>query len=169
VWQLKFHWNVSFAAVATFIQGVMVGALIERLPLVNGRYSGGAFDWLSPFAVLCGVGLCVGYALLGACRLVRKSDGDVREDAYRLIPYLSLALLVFLIVVFMYPLGQSLPVPNRWVERPYLLIFPVISVVAAIMLALSVRGRQDGRTFAWSVLFLVAAFCTLAISFSPPT
>jgi cytochrome bd ubiquinol oxidase subunit II len=151
VWQLKLHWNVSFAGgslVATFMQGVMVGALVERLPVVNGRYGGGAFDWLSLFAVLCGVGLCVGYALLGACWLVRKSDGDVREDAYRLIPYLSFALLVFLMVVFMYPLGQSLPVLNHWVERSYLLIVPVIGAVAAIMLALSVRRRQDGRTFA---------------------
>jgi cytochrome d ubiquinol oxidase subunit II len=155
VWQLTFHWNVSFAGgslVATFMQGVMVGALVERLPVVNGRYGGGAFDRLSPFAVLCGVGLCVGYALLGACWLVRKSDGDVREDAYRLIPYLSLALLVFPMVVFMYPLGQSLRVLNHWVERPYLLIVPVIGVVAAIMLALSVRRRQDGRTFAMVIL-----------------
>jgi cytochrome bd ubiquinol oxidase subunit II len=136
----------------TVMQGVMVGALVERVPVVNGRYSGGAFDWLSPFAVLCGVALCVGYALLGACWLVRKSDGDVREDAYRLIPYLSLALVVFLIDIFMYALGQSLPVLNRWVERPYLLIFPVIGVVAAIMLALSVRRRQDGRTFAMVTL-----------------
>jgi cytochrome bd-type quinol oxidase subunit 2 len=147
VWQLKFHWNVSFAGgslVATFMQGVMVGALVESLPVVNGRYGGGAFDWLSPFAVLCGVGLCVGYALLCACWLVRKSDGDVREDAYRIIPYLSLALLVFPIVVFMYALGESLPVLNRWIERPYLLIFPFIGVVAAIVLAVSVR-RQSGR------------------------
>jgi cytochrome d ubiquinol oxidase subunit II len=155
VWQLKLHFNVSFAGgslVVTVMQGVMVGALVERVPVVNGRYSGGAFDWLSPFAVLCGVALCVGYALLGACWLVRKSDGDVREDAYRLIPYLSLALVVFLIDIFMYALGQSLPVLNRWVERPYLLIFPVIGVVAAIMLALSVRRRQDGRTFAMVTL-----------------
>ena len=30
--------------------------------------------------VLCGVGLCLGYALLGACWLVRKCEGDVRDD-----------------------------------------------------------------------------------------
>ena len=71
-------------------------------------------------------------------------ERDVREDAYRLIPYLSLVLLVFLIVVFMYALGESPPVLNRWIERPYLLIFPFIGVVVAIMLALSVR-RQSGR------------------------
>jgi cytochrome d ubiquinol oxidase subunit II len=63
-------WNASFAGgslLAAFMQGLMVGALVARLPLVHGRYVGGMFGWLSPFALLCGVGLCVGYALLGAC------------------------------------------------------------------------------------------------------
>ena len=105
------------------------------------------FGWLSPFAVLCGIGLCVGYALLGACWLVRKCEGDVRETAYRQIPYLSVGLLVFLLVVFVYALAENLPVMRRWLERPYLFVFPAIGAVAAIMLAVSVRRRQDGTPF----------------------
>ena len=54
--------------------------------MANGQYAGGEFGWLSPFAVLCGIGLCLGYALLGACWLVKKCETDVRESAYRLIP-----------------------------------------------------------------------------------
>ena len=50
------------------------GPAAQGLPLSDGRYAGGEFGWFSPFAVLCGVGLCVGYALLGACWLVRKCD-----------------------------------------------------------------------------------------------
>jgi cytochrome d ubiquinol oxidase subunit II len=60
--------------------------LVEGLPMANGQYAGGEFGWLSPFAVLCGIGLCLGYALLGACWLVKKCETDVRESAYRLIP-----------------------------------------------------------------------------------
>jgi cytochrome bd ubiquinol oxidase subunit II len=55
-------------------------------------------------ALLCGVGLSIGYSLLGACWLVRKCEGDVREGAYLLIPGLSVALLAFLVVVFAYAL-----------------------------------------------------------------
>ena len=69
---------------------------------------GGEFGWLSPFAVICGVGLCLGYTLLGACWLVRKGEGELRESAYRLIPYLSIGLFVFLIVVFGYVLAENL-------------------------------------------------------------
>src|SRR5499433_722215 len=103
--RMRWIWNASFSGgslVAAFIQGLMVGALVEGLPLSDGRYVGGEFGWFSPFAVLCGIGLCVGYALLGACWLVRKCEHEVRDQAYRLIPYLSAALLVLLIVVLVY-------------------------------------------------------------------
>ena len=95
------------------MQGITVGALVEGLPITNGQYAGGEFGWFSTFAVLCGIGLCMGYALLGACWLVRKCEGDVREEAYRLIPYLGLGLLVFLVVVFAYALVENLRVVRQ--------------------------------------------------------
>jgi cytochrome bd ubiquinol oxidase subunit II len=163
-------WDASFAGgsfVASFMQGMMVGALVEGLPVTDGRYAGSEFGWLTPFAVHCGIGLCVGYALLGACWLVRKSEGDVREDAYHLIPLLSLALLGFLIVVFAYALGEKLPIMSRWIESPYLFFFPAIGVFSAMVLALSVQRHQDELPFVMVTLIFVAAFCTLAISFWP--
>ncbi|HEY2153652.1 MAG TPA: cytochrome d ubiquinol oxidase subunit II [Vicinamibacterales bacterium] len=166
----RWIWDASFAGgslLASFIQGLMVGALVEGLPIVDGRYVGGEFGWLSPFAVLCGVGLCLGYSLLGACWLVRKCEGGAREAAYRLIPYLSLGLLLFLVVVFAYALHQHLAVIGRWLERPYLFVFPAIGVVAAVVLAASVEHRRDGPPFYMVALIFVAAFGTLAISFWP--
>jgi cytochrome d ubiquinol oxidase subunit II len=87
--RLRWIWDVSFAGgslAAAFIQGLMVGALVEGLPITNGHYTGGEFGWFSPFAVLCGIGLCLGYSLLGACWLVRKCEAEVREAAYSLGP-----------------------------------------------------------------------------------
>ena len=57
----------------------------------------------------------LGHALLGASWLVKKCEGDVREAAHRLIPYLSCGLFVFLIVVFIYSLTGKLE-PN-WFEN----------------------------------------------------
>jgi cytochrome bd ubiquinol oxidase subunit II len=163
-------WDAGFAGgslVATFIQGLMVGALVEGLPFANGRYAGGEFGWFSPFAVICGIGLCLGYTLLGACWLVRKCEGELRDLAYRLIPYLAIGLLVFLILVFAYALVVDLRVIGRWLERPYLFVFPAIGIVAAIVLAVSVRMRRDGLPFYMVALMFTAAFGTLAISFWP--
>jgi cytochrome bd ubiquinol oxidase subunit II len=166
----RWLWDASFAGgslVAAFTQGLTVGALVEGLPISNGRYVGGDFGWLSVFALLCGIGLCIGYALLGASWLVRKCDGEVRDLAYRLIPRLSLALLVFLIAVFVIALAENLRVMERWFERPYLLVFPAIGALAAKMLVTGVRRRRDRAPFRMVSTIFVAAFSTLAISFWP--
>jgi cytochrome d ubiquinol oxidase subunit II len=168
--RVRWVWDASFAGgslVAAFMQGLMVGALVEGLPIANGRYMGGELGWLSPFALLCGVGLCLGYALLGACWLVRKCEGDVRDNAYRMIPYLSAGLLAFLIVVFAYALAEHLQVMGRWLAVPYLFVFPMTGLLAAIALAVSVRRRHDAMPFPMVALIFVAAFGTLAISFWP--
>lgn len=168
--RLRWIWDASFtggALVATFTQGLTIGALVEGLPISNGRYVGGEFGWFSPFAALCGIGLCLGYSLLGACWLIKKSDGVVRDVAYRQIHYLAVGVLAFLIIVFVYALTNDLRVMGRWIERPYLFLFPTISAVAAIFLARSVLQRRDGAPFYMVWLIFVAAFCTLAISFWP--
>jgi cytochrome bd ubiquinol oxidase subunit II len=168
--RMRWLWDWSFVGgsfAASFIQGLTVGALVEGLPIVNGEYAGGDFGWFSPFAALCGLGLCVGYALLGACWLVKKSEGELREQAYRVIPYLAVCLLVFLVAVFAYALAENLRVIGRWLERPYLFMFPVIGALSVLVLAFSVRHRRDDLPFPMVVLIFLAAFGTLAISFWP--
>jgi len=168
--RLRWIWDAGFAGgslAAAFIQGLTVGALVQGLPITNGQYSGGDFGWLSPFAVLCGVGLCIGYTLLGACWLVRKCEGELQEYAYRLLPYLALGLLAFLVIVFGFALAANLQVMGRWLERPYLFVFPAIGAFAAIVLAAAVRRRWDAAPFIMVAIMFAAAFGTLAISFWP--
>src|ERR1700736_5781842 len=166
----RWIWDLSFAGgslIATFIQGMTVGALVEGLQFTNGEYSGGAVGWLTPFAVLCGIGLCLGYALLGACWLVRKCEAEVRDTAQRQIATLAIGVLVFLVVVFAYALAEHLPILQRWIDRPYLFIFPAIGTVAAILLALSILHHNDHWPFYTVALIFVSAFGTLALSFWP--
>ena len=166
----RWIWDQCFAAgslAASFMQGVMVGALVEGLEFENGQYSGGVFGWLSSFSVLCGIGLCFGYALLGASWLVKKSDEQVRDGARRQIPVLATAVLAFLIVVFFHALILHLPIMNRWMERPYLFVFPAIGVVAASVLAHSILRHDDRWPFVMVTLIFISAFGTLALSFWP--
>src|SRR3984885_13337519 len=119
----RWIWDLSFVGgsfAASFIQGMTVGALVQGLPIQGGQYTGGDFGWFSPFAALCGLGLCLGYALLGACWLVKKCEAEVRDTAWRQIPYLVAGLVVFRAVVFIYALAENLQLMHRWIERPYL-------------------------------------------------
>ena len=168
--RLRWIWDLSFAGgslIATFIQGMTVGALVEGLRFTNGEYSGGALGWLTPFAVLCGIGLSLGYALLGACWLVRKCEGDVRDVGHRQIPVLAVGVLAFLVVVFGYALAENLPILHRWIDRPYLFVFPAFGAMAAIVLALSIVKHNDYLPFYMVTVIFMSAFGTLALSFWP--
>jgi cytochrome bd ubiquinol oxidase subunit II len=156
-------WDAAFfggSLVATFMRGLMVGALVEGLPISDGEYSGGTLGWLSPFAVLCGFALCFAYSLLGACWLIRKSEGGLQEAAYRLLSRAAAGLALILLLVFVYSIAEHL-------ERPYLFVFPVIGIAASIVLARSVRKHGDRAPFLMAALGFAAAFATFAITFWP--
>ena len=168
--RMRWIWDLSFVGgslVASFMQGTTVGALVEGLQVTDEQYSGGDFGWFTPFAALCGIGLCLGYALLGACWLVKKCDAEVRDRAHRQIRILAVCVLLFLVVVFVYALTEHLPILHRWIDRPYLFVFPAIGAVAAIVLALSILRHNDRWPFYMVAVIFISAFGTLALSFWP--
>jgi len=114
-----------------------------------------------------GAMLSVGYALLGACWLVRKCDAEVRDIARRQIPVLAVGVLAFLVLVFAYALAEHLPILHRWIDRPYLFVFPAVGAAAATVLALSILNRNDYWPFYMVALIFLSAFGTLALSFWP--
>jgi cytochrome d ubiquinol oxidase subunit II len=168
---LRWVWDLGFAGgstVATFLQGVAVGQLVEGLPLKDGAYAGGPLNWLNPFALLCGLGLCFGYALLGAAWLVNKSEGRLRTRAYEQLPILLACVLAFLVVAFFVAVAQNLPIMHRWLERPYLAVFPLAGFVAELALIWCICTRRHDRwPFRMVALIFASAFGTLAVSFWP--
>jgi len=166
----RWLWDLGFCGgslIASFVQGVTVGALVEGLPMQDGQYVGGTFGWLSPFACLCGIGLCFGYALLGAGWLTAKCEGILRARARALLRPLTIGVFSFLAVAFVYALVLDLRIMNRWIERPYLLIFPAIGAVASVFLVRGISDQNDGQPFRMTALIFLSAFGTLAISFWP--
>jgi len=166
----RWIWDLGFSGgslIATFVQGTAVGALAKGLPMVDGHYVGGSFGWLSPFACLCGAGLCFGYALLGAGWLVLKCEGYLRDRAYALLRPLTVGVFVFLAVAFVYALALHLRIMDRWLERPCLLVFPAVGLAASIVLARGIMGRYDRLPFFTTAVIFLSAFGTLAVSFWP--
>ena len=100
-------------------------------------------------------------------RLVRKCEAEVRDVARRQIPILAVGVLAFLVLVFAYALAEHLPILHRWLDRPYLFVFPAIGAVAATVLALSIVNHNDYWPFYMVTLIFISAFGTLALSFWP--
>src|SRR6476469_3166716 len=94
--------NVAFATgstLAAFSQGVILGGLIQGVAVKDGAYAGGALDWATPFALLCGLAIIAGYGLLGATWLVMKTEGPVAERARRQATLMLVVVLVFMAAV----------------------------------------------------------------------
>lgn len=166
----KAVWDTGFALgsiAAAFVQGCTVGALVMGLPQSDGRFAGGAFFWAQPFPLLCGVGLCLGYALIGAAWLILKTEGDLRERSYAQANWLFAGLVLFLLVAFVAALNLDLRVMDRWFQRPVLVVFPVLGAVACGFVFMGLRRKSDRLPFAGGLLLFAAAYGTLAVSFLP--
>jgi len=163
-------WDWGFflgSAVVAFAQGAAVGAMMRGIPITNGQYIGGPFGWLHPFAILTGIGLVLGYALLGAGWLVLKSKGELRDWACRRVPWLAVGVLVVLFLAFTVTFDYSIFARSNLFSRPWGLAFPLIGLLALVGILVGVRSERDGLPFAMTSLFFVAAFLSLALMFWP--
>jgi len=163
-------WDLGFfvgSVVVAFVQGAAIGAMMKGIPVVNGQFAGSTFDWLAPFPVLTGIGLVLGYALLGAGWLVLKSEGEVRDWAYARIPLLAVSLLVVLGLAVTLTLDYSAIAMGHWNERRWGLAFPTIGVLALAGIVIGARKRNDVLPFWMTVAFFVASYATLGVMFWP--
>ncbi len=163
-------WDAGFVAgslVAAFVQGAAIGAMVQEIPVVDGQFAGRPFHWLTPFAVLCGAGLAIGYALLGATWLVVKTTGGLRDWTYARIPWLLGGVMLALALTFVFALAGDLRVMDRWMEDPWLLVFPTIGAGAVYGVVQGWRARRDWLPFVMVVVIFAAAFATMAGSFWP--
>jgi len=166
-------WDIAFTAgsfISTFAQGVTLGALLQGIAVEGRRYAGGWFDWLTPFSLLCGAALVIGYAALGAAWLIWKTEGRLQADAKRFARWLCPALLVVLAAVSaMTPFleGQYW---QRWFAWPGALVavpMPLLVAGAALMLWRGLAKGPDRAPFVWTLAIFGLSMAGLAISIWP--
>ena len=166
-------WDAGFflgSAVATFAQGVTLGALLQGITIAGRGYGGGWWDWLTPFSILTGASLLVAYALLGACWLIWKSEGPLQEDAQRLARILTPALLLALGAVSLATPFVEPKYFQRWFEFPGLLVaVPMPLLVAGVAFGLwrSIAGKRHWVPFVLTLTLFLLSFAGLAISIWP--
>jgi cytochrome d ubiquinol oxidase subunit II len=156
----KGRWNVVFfggSAVAALAQGVILGGLIQGVRVENGQFAGGPFDWATPFALLCGLGVMAGYALLGATWLVMKTEGELADQARQQSKMLLIAVLAFMAVV---SLWTPLTVPRifeRWFSVPNIFFLWPVPIVTALTAFAAWRSLKPGAG-AWPFLAAIGLF-----------
>lgn len=166
-------WDKAFiggSLIATFTQGMVVGAFIHGFPVTGRSYSGGPFDWLTPFALFCGFGLVIAYALLGCTWLIMKTEGHVQQIMHKLaIPLTFVMLLVIAIISLWTPLAHP-QIAARWFTLPNLFLFlpvPLLVVLASWALLRSVKQGGHYAPFLLTLLLVFLGYSGLGISIWP--
>jgi cytochrome d ubiquinol oxidase subunit II len=166
-------WDYAFAAgsfIAALAQGIALGAILQGIAVANRQYVGGWWDWLSPFSLLTGASLVIGYSLLGATWLVMKSTGDLRERAYHFSWWLLFATLGALGAVSVATPFLKAEYWRRWFEWPniaFTSFVPIAVIVITILLTRSLARRHDVRPFLLSLALFLITYAGLGISMWP--
>jgi cytochrome bd ubiquinol oxidase subunit II len=175
-WVAKPHhhkWDIAFAAgstVAAFCQGLMLGGLLTGIQVDGNHFGGGAFDWFNPFSLMCGFGLVVGYAFLGACWLIMKTVEGVEQIARRLARPLCIVFLAFIVIVSIWTPLEFDRIAARWFSVPnmyYLAPIPLLTLVLAVTSWRGIVGAHPSLAFVGAVGLFVMAFIGLVISTMP--
>ena len=168
------HWDRAFiggSVLASFAQGVALGALLQGVEVDGRAYGGGWWDWLTPFSLLCGVAVVTGYALLGSTWLLMKTEGEVHDRARRLAWRFGLGTLGFIAAVSLATPFLEAAYFDRWLAWPNVLWVAPVPIMVALIAFMMFRSlnvhRHEYRPFVLALALFFLCFTGLGVSMFP--
>src|SRR5271165_1860871 len=169
----KWFWDQAFAwgsYIAAFFQGVALGAVINGFKVEGPSYTGGAFDWITPFSLFTGLGVIVAYALLGSTWLIMKTEGDLQRRMIELARPITLALLGIIAIVSIWTPSVHRDVAARWFTLPNLIFFapvPILVLAATLGILHFLKRETHSAPFLLALALIFLGYSGLGISLWP--
>lgn len=169
----KFLWDNAFhygSLVATFAQGVALGTFVQGFSTDGRQFTGGTFDFLTPFSLLTGVGLVCGYGLLGATWCVMKTTGELELWARRMAVRFLVATLLAMAVVSIWVPFLEREIEARWFSWPNIAFLAPIPLVTAYTGYRLFRDLEEGRhyrPFFLTIALFLLGYLGLGVSLFP--
>jgi cytochrome bd ubiquinol oxidase subunit II len=167
------YWDVAFtlgSLVATIAQGITLGAILQGIRVADNAYAGAWLDWLSPFTLLTGAALVLGYALLGASWLVWKTEGAAQAHARRMAFALGIATLIAMAAVSAATPFLHYDYWRRWFTVPGVFLtaqVPLLVLITAVVFFWSLRRGAERLPFLMVLALFLLNFVGLGISVYP--
>ncbi len=166
-------WDKSFiisSIVATFCQGISVGALIQGIDVTGRHFTGSSLDWLSPFSLFCGLGLLAAYALLGCTWLIMKTEHELQTLLHRVTKPILMLLLAILIILSIWTPILSHDIATRWFSLPNLYFFlpvPILVALFSILMFRAIKQEAHYSPFLLALGLIFLGYTGLGISIWP--
>lgn len=166
-------WDMGFfggSVAAAMAQGMVLGAILQGIAVDDRQYSGSWWEWLTPYTLLTGLGVVAGYALLGACWLIYKLEGDVQAKAYRIAARAGIATLLLMGAVSLYNLALLPHYRERWLEMPNILFasqVPLLTAIIAGFFFYGLRKRWELAPFLLALALFLLGMAGLGVTIWP--
>lgn len=174
---LRHLWDYAFLAgsvIASFCQGAILGGVMQGTLIIDRAYGGGAFSWLTPFTVFCGVAVVIGYALLGATWIIWRSTGSLQQTMRKCSFWLGLTMLGLFGVVGLWSPMLNPDFFHRWFVYPGVYataVAPILVMILAYFFFSHVRAQKhvvhDKTPFICALGWFIVSFGGLGYSIFP--
>ena len=166
-------WDHGFfcgSVLATFAQGIVLGAFIQGFQVEGRAFTGGSFDCFTLFSLLTGVALVFGYGLLGAGWLIMKTSGVLQQQIRRQGLWCLAGVAICIIAVSVWTPIMDADIAQRWFSWPnigFVLTVPLLTALIAIVTWLALQSDSDAGPFLGAVGLFVMAYTGIVISLWP--
>lgn len=198
MWRKAWDWGLFIGGfVPSLVFGVAFGNLLQGVPfhfneLMQIQYTGGFFELLNPFALLCGLISLSMLTTQGAAWLQMKTTEELRDRARTVTQvgaFVTLVTFVLAGIALIFkdgyvvtsvvdhnapssPLGKEVVIQtgawfNNYKEMPVLWIFPLLAVVSALLNITASKANRNGFAFLFSSLTMAGIILTAGISMFP--
>ena len=119
---------------------------------------------------MTGAALVIGYALLGACWLIWKTEGSLQDKAYAHAKPLGIALIIAIAAVSAATPFLEAQYWRRWFDFPGVLAaaqVPLASAIVTFLFFRSLAKRQEAAPFFYALALFGLCLVGLAISIFP--
>ncbi|RYE08825.1 MAG: cytochrome d ubiquinol oxidase subunit II [Hyphomicrobiales bacterium] len=170
-WRPVWDWGFAIGSTtAAFMQGIALGALVQGIEIADRKYAGGWWDWLTPFSIVTGVAVVVGYSLLGATWLNLKTTGELQARARRISMIAGVGTLALIGAVSLWTPFLEPIYFERWFQWPtafFSAFVPLLLAVCAFGLWHGLTTDKHLQPFLSALGLFVLSFAGLGISFYP--
>jgi cytochrome d ubiquinol oxidase subunit II len=133
-WRSTWDWFFTLSSLGiTVLLGVAFGNVIQGVPMdENGDISADLVSLLNPYALALGVTSVVMFCVHGGIFLTLKTEGELLDRVTRLVPRLMIVFFVLMTVLIAWTLLLDNPISDRYLDRLWIGVFPLLALVAAL-------------------------------------
>lgn len=169
----RFLWDIAFSGgstLAAFCQGLILGTFVQGFTLYTGTAAANTYIWFTPFSIMTGVAVVMGYALLGSTWLIIKTQGELQNEMYHAAKVLLAGVTIFIGIVSLWTPFIHPEIQHRWFSIPnffYLLPLPILTIIAIFYNGYCLHKRYETLPFILSISLFIFSYIGLAISTWP--